>query len=86
MKYHVNPSTGRVGQCRAKSPETCEFSKSAGVVIQHYDTSDEAKKAYETLNSQKTITKPIKKSKKNTAKDIEDFNTKKETGKKFKKT
>lgn len=74
MKYHVNPNTGRTGQCRAQSPEACEFSKAAGVVIQHYDTAEEAKAAYEKLR-EKDTTKPVrkKKSAKITQQDIEAY-------------
>lgn len=41
-KYHVNPKTGNVGQCRAK--HKCKF----GGDSFHHETKDSAEKAYET--------------------------------------
>lgn len=54
-KYHINPATGRAGQCKAKSAESCKFSIDSGTVIAHYETKEEAKSAYEKLNENKTI-------------------------------
>lgn len=54
-KYHINPETGRAGQCKAQSAESCKFSVESGTVIAHYETKDEAKAAYEKLNENKTI-------------------------------
>jgi|SRR5699024_571202 len=48
--YHVNPNTGRVGQCRAKSAESCEFSIQEQTIVQHYDTPEDAQAAYEKLH------------------------------------
>lgn len=54
-KYHINPETGRAGQCKAQSAESCKFSVESGTVIAHYETKDEAKAAYEKLNENKTL-------------------------------
>ena len=54
MKYHINPGTGRVGQCRAKSAERCQFSKQLGTVVKHYDSAEEAQAEYEKMNQGKT--------------------------------
>lgn len=62
-KYHINPETGRAGQCKAQSPESCKFSVESGTVIAHYETKDEAKAAYEKLNKNKTLNSVKKTSK-----------------------
>lgn len=61
IKYHINPNTGRIGQCRAKSAESCQFSRDLNTVVQHYDSREEAQQKYEEMNSSKTIEKPLKK-------------------------
>lgn len=62
-KYHINPETGRAGQCKAQSAESCKFSVESGTVIAHYETKDEAKAAYEKLNENKTLNSVKKTSK-----------------------
>lgn len=54
-QYHINPETGRAGQCKAKTPESCKFSIDSGTVVAHYETKDDAKAAYEKLNKNKTL-------------------------------
>ena len=54
-KYHINPETGRAGQCKAQSAESCKFSIESGTVVAHYETKDEAKAAYEKLNQNRTL-------------------------------
>lgn len=53
--YHINPDTGRAGQCQAKTPEACKYSIESGTVVAHYETKEEAKAAYEKLNEHKTL-------------------------------
>jgi len=43
-KYHINPETGRAGQCTAK--KQCRFGLSEN---EHFASKEEAKKAYETV-------------------------------------
>lgn len=54
-QYHINPETGRAGQCKAKTPESCKFSVDSGTVVAHYDSKEDAKAAYERLNENKTL-------------------------------
>lgn len=48
MKYHVNPESGKVGQCSATIK--CKFAKD-GQIPKHFDGKDEAKKAVENVLS-----------------------------------
>lgn len=64
-KYHINPETGRAGQCKAQSAESCKFSIESGTVVAHYETKDEAKAAYEKLNQNRTLNS-VKKNKTST--------------------
>lgn len=57
--YHVNPTTGKVGPCRAMSDDGgqkrrggCPF----GTVDQHHSTAEEARLAYEDTMAAETIT------------------------------
>lgn len=61
MRYHVNPDTGRAGQCSAKTPEACKYSVESGTVVEHYDSKEEARAAYEKANKSKTTTSLKKK-------------------------
>ena len=62
VKFHINPDTGRVGQCSAKNAESCKFSVASGEVVAHYETREEAEmkvqkdlsEQYGTLTSQRT--------------------------------
>ena len=56
MRYHINPDTGRAGQCSAKTPEACKYSIESGTVVEHYDSKEEARAAYEKANKSKTTT------------------------------
>lgn len=63
--YHINPTTGKVGVCRAMSDDGgtkrrggCPF----GTVDQHHNTPEEARTAYEDTMAAETIT-AFKKSK-----------------------
>lgn len=61
MRYHINPDTGRAGQCSAKTPEACKYSVESGTVVEHYDSKEEARAAYEKANKSKTTTSLKKK-------------------------
>lgn len=52
-KYHINPETGRPGECTA-SVKDCKYA-SEGNIPTHYDSLDEAFDAYETINADKTL-------------------------------
>lgn len=62
VKFHINPDTGRVGQCSAKSAESCKFSVASGEIVAHYESREEAElkvqqelsEQYGTLTSQRT--------------------------------
>lgn len=45
--FHLNVETSRVGICEAKSPENCPVAKMAPGETTHFETRDEAKRAYE---------------------------------------
>lgn len=45
MSFHINTKTGKVGPCSAK-PGQCPFGKK----VDHYETADGARKAYEAFN------------------------------------
>lgn len=79
-KFHINPETGRAGQCNAKSPESCKFSVEAGTVVAHYETKDEAKAAFEKLNQSKTTGTIAKKQVKKSAKKKDLDETRKQLG------
>lgn len=55
-KYHVNPSTGRAGQCKAMS--NCPF---GDLETDHYLTKEEANVAYESSMTNQTVPKRVKK-------------------------
>lgn len=66
MKYHINPDTGRAGQCSA-TVRGCKFSV-GDLIPEHYDTKEDAKKAYEKKMKSKT-TGTLKKKEKVSAAD-----------------
>lgn len=51
VRYHINPETGRAGQCTAK--KQCRFGVPAS---QHYNSKDEARAAYESKMSAGNVT------------------------------
>lgn len=50
--FHINPDTGKPGECVAKTPESCLYSTN-GHVEEHYKTEKEAREAYELKQSDK---------------------------------
>ena len=50
--YHVNPKTGEVGTCHAKSPETCPFGS-----FNHSDNLDNIQMKADIINKWNVITK-----------------------------
>jgi len=50
-KYHINPETGRPGQCTA-TVRGCKYAVD-GQIPEHYDTKEEARKAVEQVLSEK---------------------------------
>lgn len=55
MTYHVNPKTGDAGQCGAK--KRCPF----GGEEAHYSTPEDARKAYEAVQSAQAVPAAVKK-------------------------
>lgn len=51
--YHINPETGRPGQCTA-SVQDCKYAVD-GKTLEHYNSLDDALDAYENQNKDKTI-------------------------------
>lgn len=49
-KYHINPDTGKVAACRAKT--RCPY---GDLEVDHYDSRTDATKAYETAMAEKTF-------------------------------
>lgn len=59
--YHINPETGRPGECTA-SVRGCKYIVD-GQTVEHYNSLDEALDAYENINKNNTLTS-LKKSEK----------------------
>jgi hypothetical protein len=55
MRYHVNPETGKPGQCKAK--HKCRF----GGIQDHYESKESAQAAYEKKMQSNTLPRKAKK-------------------------
>lgn len=54
--YHISDN-GVANKCKAKTPESCKYSKDSGIVQPHYESKAEAQRAYEEQQKQDLMTK-----------------------------
>lgn len=57
--YHISDN-GVANKCKAKTPESCKYSKESGTVQPHYKSKAEAQEAYEDQQKQDLMTKLAK--------------------------
>lgn len=56
VRYHISPKTGNPNICRAKTAESCPISKNDDGVVEHFETKEEARDAYERHMEEKAKT------------------------------